>query len=68
MYEYRTVISLSMLWICTKRKPSLMCSETSVNDDDDDDDIITLFNMNIYVKQSNTTLKDVNTHRATCFG
>jgi hypothetical protein len=23
--------------------------------------------MNIYVKQSNTTLKDVNTHRATLF-
>jgi cytochrome c biogenesis protein ResB len=26
------------------------------------------YNVNIYVKQSNTTLKDVNTHRATCFG
>jgi hypothetical protein len=25
-------------------------------------------NMNIYVKQSNTTLKDVNTHRTTFFG
>jgi hypothetical protein len=28
----------------------------------------TLHNMNIYVKQSNTTVKDVNTHQATCFG
>jgi hypothetical protein len=26
-----------------------------------------ILDMNIYVKQSNTTLKDVNKHRATCY-
>ena len=41
--EITLVISLSMLCICSKRRPNLIRSETSVNDDNNDDDVSLLY-------------------------
>ena len=37
VHEYWTAIGISLICICTKRRPSWMRSEASVEDDDDDD-------------------------------